>query len=826
MLALLCELFNFLRAKELMYVGWQESAVVNLFKEGDRADPGNYRGIALISCLGKLYLSLWARRLSEHAEATLEEGQGGFRRYRSTVDQALSLHEVLRRRKREGKTSFLCFIDFRKAFDTVWHDGLWKALWDSGVKGKAWRVVRSLYTSMRASVRLGDKESRKVSMHQGVRQGCPLSPTLFNYFINALAKDLKSSGYGAMIEGLDVGSLLYADDVVLVAESAEALQGLIDVVDRFCRRWHMDINLSKSEVMVVGKRPPPCFACTHAPAPAPEPVPVPLPAHAPEPVPVPARACSLCSPWVCRGATLKVVSEYKYLGIWFTSDLLWTVHINKTVSKARKTTAGLGGVFSNGRIPARAKSLVWLSTARPQMEHGGEVWKANTDQAARLESVQVQAACKIFKLNSKTKTHAARALLRVPSLEARRRVSRLKYFVKVKSMERGRLVRELLRLEQGPAVLGQGLNHQWRPRIEKLLEDDEGLGVAFDKVHASATRNHDVVPRGVDSTVADYDYFPVKSWHRFLRRWALRQDLDEFMKTAGKQRSTLRIMRRAVDDDAERMPAFPLTKAPNRGQNQIRLRLLSGTAALNGTMSHYTERTAKCPFGCDGEENAAHFLLHCDAMADLRREYESRLTDSCECDRRIGSGGEVSCADFFAELDDDGKALFMLGGPVDGREPELSIDTAAKRYVALAYERRSARLNQDADDPLVEDLTGHRNRPATTCPSAGAASVRPGGQNNGSGGSSNNIKHVSREVSGPSSSSSILSFFPPVIPTRPAARNSAGTPGARPRLARIFVCARRVHARARNARPNRSSDAVPSSEPGVDSMAHQQREAS
>ena len=61
MLVRLCELFNFLRAKELMYVGWQESSVVNLFKEGDRADPGNYRGTALISCLGKLYLSLWAR---------------------------------------------------------------------------------------------------------------------------------------------------------------------------------------------------------------------------------------------------------------------------------------------------------------------------------------------------------------------------------------------------------------------------------------------------------------------------------------------------------------------------------------------------------------------------------------------------------------------------------------------------------------------------------------------------------------------------------------------------------------------------------------------
>jgi hypothetical protein len=212
-------------------------------------------------------------------------------------------------------------------------------------------------------------------------------------------------------------------------------------------------------------------------------------------------------------------------------------------------------------------------------------------------------------------------------------------------------------------------------------------------------------------------------------------------------------------------------------------------------------------------------------MADLRREYTSRLTDSCECDRRIGSGGEVGCADFFAGLDDDGKALFMLGGPVDGREPELPIDTAAKSYVALAYERRSAQLNQDADDPLVEDLTGCQNRLATTCLSAGAASVRLGARNTGNSGASKSIRHVSREVSGTSSSSSILSFFQPVTSTHPTACRRAGASGSSPRSA--FACAHLVHAHARaRARPNRSSDAVPSSEPGVDSMTHQSREAS
>jgi hypothetical protein len=90
-------------------------------------DPGKYRGIALISCLGKLYLdlSLWTRRLSSHAEDRLRDEQGGFRRWRSTVDQCLNLSEAVIRRRRQKKKSYLCFVDFRKA---VWHDGLYKTL--------------------------------------------------------------------------------------------------------------------------------------------------------------------------------------------------------------------------------------------------------------------------------------------------------------------------------------------------------------------------------------------------------------------------------------------------------------------------------------------------------------------------------------------------------------------------------------------------------------------------------------------------------------------------------------------------------------------------
>ena len=252
MLGQLKKLFNYLLDREFVPDSWQRATVINLFKEGDPAEPGNYRGIALISCLGKLYLSLWARRLAKHAETCLHESQGGFRSRRSTVDQATSLHEVLLREREAGRPTYLCFVDFRKAFDTVWHDGLWEQLWRRGVRGKAWRILQTLYSSVHAQVLVGDQTTRPVRMRQGARQGCLVSPVLFNYFVNELSRRLAASGYGVDIGDEVLHSLLYADDVVLFARSAADLQKLIDVVDRFCREWHMDINLKKSKVMVAG----------------------------------------------------------------------------------------------------------------------------------------------------------------------------------------------------------------------------------------------------------------------------------------------------------------------------------------------------------------------------------------------------------------------------------------------------------------------------------------------------------------------------------------------------------------------------------------------
>jgi exonuclease III len=666
----LLNLFNWLVKTEAVPAAWQSATIINLFKEGDRTDPKNYRGIALISCIGKLYFSLWANRLALRGETGLQEEQGGFRRWRSTVDQALVLREILTQRKAAGKTTYLCFVDFRKAFDTVWHTGLWKRLWDSNIRGKPWRIIQNLYSSIRAKVRLGNVTSREVKMQQGVRQGCPLSPTLFNFFVDELVTLLRKKNCGIQHEGIDIGSLLYADDVVLMADSPEALQGLIDVVDDFCRNWKMSMNMEKSKVMVVRAKK------------------VKVAAHT----------------WKGRDKTLEVVHSYKYLGVWFSDDLMWKVHFRVILDKVQKRTAGLSKVIRNKNIPLRAKTLVWLARVRPLLEYGSEVWQANATQYLAMERSLLRAGKQMLRVNAHTHSEAVLALLHVPKLHHRHEQARLKYVAKLMAMDKSRLAR---------VVLMRSRTTTWWLDSMKIINKYPELQKGFAQLQRSSERNHGVLPRGIDPmTEGDYDYYPLDAWNKKVEEWILSLTLSNFRKNRA---TSLTLLQRAVADDASeeageeivRMPRYPLTRCANRGPNQIRLRLLCGTSGLNATLTKYGKSTksSSCPFGfCDGgAEDALHFLLKCKGYEKLRTHFRSELDRYCHCDRNVDD--VEPCAEFFENLDDVGKALFMLQGPVKGRTPESSIDACSLRFVRNAWKIRCDTLTAQNPDKSEIDLS-------------------------------------------------------------------------------------------------------------------------
>ena len=157
----------------------------------------------------------------------IAEEQNGFRAGRSCVDHLFVLCTIIRNRKMLGQDTFLCFVDFKKAFDSVDRNLLPYKLFSIGVTGNMYWAITSLFANPRSRVILEDHATDYFNCPLGVKQGDSLSPTLFAVFINDLADTVKNSGIGIEIKSEDISGLvestfvnilLYADDIVLLSE--------------------------------------------------------------------------------------------------------------------------------------------------------------------------------------------------------------------------------------------------------------------------------------------------------------------------------------------------------------------------------------------------------------------------------------------------------------------------------------------------------------------------------------------------------------------------------------------------------------------------------
>ena len=125
--------------------------------------------------------------LNEHN--VLSKSQIGFLPNHRTTDHIYTLHSLINKHVHQTKNGkiFACFIDFKKAFDSIWHEGLYYKIIQSGVGGKVYDIIKSIYSENKCGVKIGDQRTEFFTSKWGVRQGCSLSPTLFNIYINELA---------------------------------------------------------------------------------------------------------------------------------------------------------------------------------------------------------------------------------------------------------------------------------------------------------------------------------------------------------------------------------------------------------------------------------------------------------------------------------------------------------------------------------------------------------------------------------------------------------------------------------------------------------------
>jgi hypothetical protein len=329
---------------------WKEANVSPIFKKGSRLDAVNYRPISLTSLPCKLLEGFVRETMTEHINylRLFVKEQHGFVRNKSCVSNLLETLDYLTKLLAEGKSIDLIYLDFAKAFDTLVHALLLELLPTYGFDDGINRWIKSFLSDRRQRVVLGEFVSDWAEVTSGVPQGSVIGPLLFNLFINRLPRRIQSK------------SKLYADDTKLMGpasndEERNVIQADLDNIVGWTDRALLRLNFEKCKVMHLGKNNSNYNYTIHD------------------------------SVTNTTHSLIKTAEE-KDLGVVFSSNLKWSIHIDKITHKANSVLATLKNTFT-----CRDKhlwSILYTSLIRPHLEYAAPIWNPTSEDSGLVKSLE------------------------------------------------------------------------------------------------------------------------------------------------------------------------------------------------------------------------------------------------------------------------------------------------------------------------------------------------------------------------------------------------------------------------------------------------------
>ena len=229
---------------------WTKSITITIPKKGNLQLCNNYRTISLISHGSKVMLKIILNRLKPQAENIIAEEQAGFRHGRSTIEQIFNLRILCEKHLQHQRNIYHVFIDFKKAFDRVWHEALWTTMKKFNISGKLIDTIQSLYENAMSAVLVQGATGEWFHTSVGVRQGCLLSPTLFNIFLEGIMTHALENYNGTIsIGGRQITNLRFADDIDGITGEEDELTKLVHNLDTAATKFGMEISAEKTKIM-------------------------------------------------------------------------------------------------------------------------------------------------------------------------------------------------------------------------------------------------------------------------------------------------------------------------------------------------------------------------------------------------------------------------------------------------------------------------------------------------------------------------------------------------------------------------------------------------
>lgn len=288
----------------------------------------------------------------------------GFRSGLGTREALFCMRVLLQKSCEFRKNVYVCFIDFEKAFDRVHHDPLFKYMEETGLDNYDIRLLKYLYYNQVASVQVGDNHTQKLPIKRGVRQGCVLSPSLFNLYSEEIFKEaLDDRQEGVKLGGEIINNIRYADDTAILAENLEDLQTLVNLVNEASRRRGLKINTTKTKWMVVGK------------------------------INIPQRQI-----WIDR-EEVERVDHFKYLGSWLNTNADSDEEIKTRIEISRKAFRTWKPVLCNRNLSMQLRKRVLRCYVWSVLLYGCETWTLKATTMNRIEAFELWCYRRILKIS-------------------------------------------------------------------------------------------------------------------------------------------------------------------------------------------------------------------------------------------------------------------------------------------------------------------------------------------------------------------------------------------------------------------------------------------
>lgn len=362
-LDLLTNLLNAIYTSGKIPNEWLKSTFVTLPKKLKSSQCDDYRMISLMSHVLKVFLRIIHSRIYRKCDYQVDDVQFGFRKGVGTREALFSLNVLTQRCRDMNVDVYACFIDYRKAFDCVKHEKMVEILKTIGLDNEDLRIITELYWNQTAEVRVENSTSEAIQIQRGVRQGCVLSPLLFNIYSEAIFKEaLEEEAGGIKVNGKTLNNIRYADDTVVLASSLPELQLLMDRITQHSESFGLFMNTSKTKVMVFSKR-------------------------------------EKCVSLKINDCTVEQVSSFKYLGTNISKQCDPRKEIRARIEQARKTFISLRTFFIRKDISLHLKIRMIGCYVFTVLLYGCEGWTLDPSTEKRIEAFEMYLYRRILKIS-------------------------------------------------------------------------------------------------------------------------------------------------------------------------------------------------------------------------------------------------------------------------------------------------------------------------------------------------------------------------------------------------------------------------------------------